>query len=173
MTIRKPWSFILLGLLAISLLLNCAVGGFAIMRAMGPPFEPGGGRMLAGLLRPFPEPLRDEIRDRLEKDRTAPERKAVFTEMRAARQAFMAELRAPEFDRSAVDAAANRLDAAVSAINRHFSAVVIDAIAEAPAAVRQKIEPQPDFGPGRGGNEDPPPGPAPGLFAPPPPPPGH
>ena len=30
MTIRKPWSFILLGLLAVSLLLNCAAGGFAM-----------------------------------------------------------------------------------------------------------------------------------------------
>ncbi|MGH2340888.1 periplasmic heavy metal sensor [Segnochrobactraceae bacterium EtOH-i3] len=173
MTIRKPWSFILLGLLAVSLLLNCAAGGFAIMRSMGPPFEPGGGRMLAGLLRPFPDPLRDEIRDRLEKDRTAPERKAVFAEMRAARQAFMSELRAPDFDRARVDAAADRLDAAVSAINRHFSAVVIDAIAAATPEVRAEIRPAPDFGPGRGGsNDDPPPGPAPGLFAPPPPP-GH
>ncbi len=168
MTIRKPWSFILLGLLAASLLLNCAVGGFALMRGMAPPFEPGGGRMLSGLLRPFPEPLRDEIRARLEADRATPERKAVFAEIRAARQAFMAALKAPDFDRAAVDSAAARMDEAVSAVNRHFSAVVIDAIGKASPEVRRQIQLPPE--PRR--DEEPPPGPAPGLFAPPPPP-GH
>lgn len=174
MTIRKPWSFVLLGLLAVSLLVNCAVGGFAVMRGMGPPFEPGGGRMLAGLLRPFPEPLRTEIRTRLEQDRVTPERRAVFAEMKNARTAFMDSLRAPVFDRTSVDAAADRLDAAVSAINRHFSAVVIDSIGKATPEVRAQIEVRPDasFKGPPPDDRDPPAGPAPGLFAPPPPP-GH
>lgn len=174
MTIHKPWSFILLGLLAVSLLVNCAVGGFAVMRVMGPSFEPGGGRMLSGMLRPFPEPLRTEIRDRLEQDRATPERRAVFAEMKDARAAFMDALRAPQFDRTAVDTAAARLDNAVSAINRHFSTVVIDAIGSATPDVRAQIQVRPDpgfKGPGPD-DRDPPAGPAPGLFAPPPPP-GH
>ena len=171
MTIRKPWSFVLLGLLAVSLLVNCAVGGFAVMRAMDPPFKPGDGRMLAGLLRPFPEPLRTEIRDRLKSDRDSPETRAVFAEIRSARLAFMNSLRAPEFDRTAVNAAASRLDAAVSTLNRRFSTAVIDTIAEANADVRARIEV--DMKPPKGmpgGAHGPPPEPPPGtLFAPPPP----
>jgi uncharacterized membrane protein len=139
-TIRGPLAIILGIVLLASLATNLLIAGFVGARLFGPP-RPGGEieRIVAIGVQAFPP----EIRDVIEQDARAQrdQMKSLFDAARDARRKMFEAMRADPFDPAALDAAYADVRAKTNALQEAGQKIVLDAIAKAPADVRQHIGP--------------------------------
>jgi uncharacterized membrane protein len=143
MTIRGPFAVTLLVLLFVSVAANLLVAGFVVARfAGGPPPGFGGGdidRLVTLGIGSFPRPIQDEIRQNVRDQRM--KFRTYLDGIRTSRQKMFEVMRAPDFDRAALDGAFADLRDDLNGIQMLGQSIVGDAVAAAPADVRAQIRP--------------------------------
>ena len=139
MTIRGPFAAILLALLLVSLAANLVIAGFMVAHIAGP--RPGGDieRIVALGVRAFPPEIGRDIMDQVRAHR--PEFRVRLDAVEAARQRMFEAMRADPFDRAALDAAFADVRSTTNDVQAIGQNIAADAIAQAPANVRQRIRP--------------------------------
>ena len=139
MTIRGPFAATLLGLLLVSLAANLVIAGFMVAHIAGP--RPGGEieRIVSLGIRAFPPEIGGDIMDQMRARRG--EFRVRLDAVQAARQRMFEAMRADPFDRAALDAAFADVRSKTNDVQAIGQSIVADAIAQAPADVRQRIRP--------------------------------
>ena len=143
MTIRGPFAVTLLVVLFVSLAANLLIAGFAVSRFSGgrPPGFGGGDldRLVTLGIGAFPPEIQDDIRQRVQDER--PKFRNYLMGLRQTRQTMFDAMRAPDFDRKALDDAFAELRDELNGIQVVGQAIVADAVAAAPPEARQQIRP--------------------------------
>lgn len=140
MTIRGKWAVGVLAALIISLSANLFVASFFFAATTAPGWHRGAGmeRVVQRYTRGFPDALRQGVRGHLEARQD--EFMGAFAGMREARQRAFDLMRAPDFDRAAVEAALRQVRHNVTVMQTIGHESVVEGLAEVSPDVRARIE---------------------------------
>ncbi|HEY5082125.1 MAG TPA: periplasmic heavy metal sensor [Bauldia sp.] len=140
MIIRGPLAIVFAIVLLLSVATNLLIAGFVVARLHGPP--PGGDeieRIVMMGIRAFPPELQKAIvASAHAKD---DEMKTKIDTVKQARQKIFDAMRAEPFDRAALEAAYADLRTSTGALQQVGQELTLDALASAPADLRQRIRP--------------------------------
>jgi len=139
MIIRGPFAFIIVILLIVSLAANFLILGFAASRFRGGDEVAAIERIVTLGARAYPREMRDEIGDRLGRNRR--ELRAAFRDVRNARRQTFTVMAAEPFDRSALESAFAEVREKTEKLQRLGQELVSDVVEEASPATRAKIRP--------------------------------
>ena len=139
MTIRGPLAWILAIVLLLSLAINVLIAGFVVGRLHGGPDGDDIQHIIGMIVRPYPPEIRRAVMDEALAHRE--DLLGKLNAMRAARRAAFDATRAEPFDPAKLDAAYANMRAAAEAVQEAIQRIETDAIARAPAAARQQIQP--------------------------------
>lgn len=139
MTIRGPLAWVFAAVLLVSLATNVLIAGVVLAHLHGS--RPGEDfeHIIGMIARPYPPEIQRSIMDSAIGDRD--ELRQRFDAMREARRKAFDAARADPFDPATLDAANADIRSATDAMQQAVQRLEMDAIAKAPADVRQKIRP--------------------------------
>jgi Heavy-metal resistance len=138
--IRGPLAIVFAVVLLLSVATNLVIAGFVVARLHGPP--PGGdeiGRIITMGIRAFPSELQGPIV--ASAHARGDEMKAKIEAVKQARQKIFDAMRADPFDRAALEAAYAELRASTTDLQQVGQQLTLDALANAPVELRQRIRP--------------------------------
>jgi hypothetical protein len=138
-TIRGPLAWVVAAVLLISLAVNVLIAGVVLGHLHGPPAGEDFEHIVGMIARPYPPEIQRGIMDSARADRD--ELRQKFDAMRETRRKAFEAARADPFDPAALDAANAAVRAATDAMQQAVQRIETEAIANAPADVRQKIRP--------------------------------
>jgi hypothetical protein len=139
-TIRGPLAWVFAVVLLLSVAANLLIAGLVLGRLHGPPLPDGDFQhVLSMVVRPFPPEIQQSILTAAAADRE--ELNQQYDALQAARRRAFDAMRADPFDRAALDSAHADFRNGAEAMQQRIQNLEADAIAKAPADVRQKIRP--------------------------------
>ena len=140
MTIRGPLAIVFAAVLLLSVATNLVIAGFVVARLNGPP-PPGDDieRIVAIGIRAFPPEIQKAISEgaRAKGD----ELRTRVNAVQDARRRMFEAMRADPFDQTALEAAYADLRAKTNDLQQVGQEITLDAVAQAPADIRQRIRP--------------------------------
>jgi uncharacterized membrane protein len=138
-TIRGPLAWLFAAVLVVSLATNVLIAGVVLGHLHGPPPVEDFKHIVDMIARPYPPEIQELIVDGAAADRDDLRQK--FEAMRQARRAAFEAMRADPFDQAKLDAAFADIRTATHDMQEAVQRVEMEAIAKAPADVRQRIRP--------------------------------
>jgi uncharacterized membrane protein len=140
LTIRGPLAIVFAAVLLLSVATNLVIAGFVVARLNGPP-PPGDDieRIVAIGIRAFPPEIQKAISQgaRAKGD----ELRTRVNAVQDARRRMFEAMRADPFDQAALEAAYADLRAKTNDLQQVGQEITLDAVAQAPADIRQRIRP--------------------------------
>lgn len=139
MTIRGPFAFAIVGILALSLAANLLILGYAASRFRSGDEASAIERIVALGVRAFPREMRREIGDQLGRHRG--ELRSAFRDVREARRRVFSAMAAEPFSRAELDASFAEVRRKTEKLQRLGQDLVGDVVEGESSAVRAKIRP--------------------------------
>lgn len=139
MTIRGPLAWIFAVALLVSLAANVLIAGVVLGHLHGPPPGDDFEHIVGVMVRPYPPEIQKAIMEAARADRD--ELRLRLDAMGEARHKAFDAMRADPFDQAKLDAAHADIRGAADAMQQVIQRLQADAIAKAPASVRQAIRP--------------------------------